>query len=668
MRDTADRLVSLGLQDAGYVYVNTDDCWLEHDRRADGRLQPAKNFPGGDEGMRNLSNYIHKRGLLLGIYGAAGQTTCAGRAGGLYHEQEDAQLYADWGVDYLKYDDCGEVNLQSYAKFQAMRNALNKTGRPMVYSYEPHVTVPISWPTYIGNAWRTGHDIGSKYESMFSDLTINNAWANVGGPGSWNDADMLEVGNPGLSVPEARSHFSLWCLIKSPLLIGSDLTKISKDYLDILKNKEVIAISQDTLGHQGRLVDAQAGPSSYELPALTQLALSRMPPSRLSVKESESYAARLRDSFEGVTDCQFAGAAEVTKEQQWLLTADGAIQQGGNCLTAADDGSVSMVVCSNASAQKWSGLETTRVTVAQIVHEPIAQQTEPGTIYWNGPIQGLPMPGQGNRRCGTCCGAKDTESAMCSNTTYDGKLYVKEEEIRKRCAADSSCVGYALDTTEGGYFRPVTKISSIDGSDSKWKTWEKSTTPPTPPPKGKLCLATDGTKLFTETCLDEPAECSSKRCANSVRVRQLWFTTQEGQLISSFTDHHIPPVPLASRDAPGLINVPKCLATGPNANPPQPPVPPPSVRASLPLQVWAGKLSGGRVAVILVNADKSTAKVTANWEDVFLKKGTSVHVRDAVTHKDLGNAVDSVSANVPSHDVAVLVLTPGAERIEDFLV
>merc|ERR1712187_527041 len=110
-----------------------------------------------------------------------------------------------------------------------------------------------------------------------------------------------------------------------------------------------------------------------------------------------------------------------------------------------------------------------------------------------------------------------------------------------------------------------------------------------------MCLATDGTKLFTETCLDEPAECSSKRCANSVRVRQLWFMTKDGQLISSFTDQHIPPVPTASRNGPALINVPKCLATVPNASPPQPPEPPPSVDSTLPLQVWAGKLSGGRV-------------------------------------------------------------------------
>jgi alpha-galactosidase len=199
MKATADRLVKLGLADAGFRYVNSDDCWLDHNRSisvGEGRLVPGNNFPGGDAGMRTLSNYIHSKGLKFGLYGAAGQTTCANKAGGLYHEHDDAAQMAEWGIDYLKYDDCGEVNIQSYAKFQAMRDGLNATGRPIVFSFEPHNTIPTTWQPYIGNAWRTGHDIGDHYESMFSDLTINNAWTNVGGRGAWNDADMLEASHP----------------------------------------------------------------------------------------------------------------------------------------------------------------------------------------------------------------------------------------------------------------------------------------------------------------------------------------------------------------------------------------------------------------------------------------------------------------------------------------
>jgi len=172
-------------------------------------------------------------------------------------------------VEYLKYDDCGEVNLNSFAKFQAMRDSLNATGVHMVYSYEPHTTNPISWPPQMGNSWRTGHDIRDSYASMMSELPILNAWANIGGPGAFNDGDILEVGNPGLSVSEARTHFAAWCLVKSPLLIGCDLTTVGEEFLEIMRNKDLIAISQDPLGEQGKLVSSSKGPSGLQLPPLS---------------------------------------------------------------------------------------------------------------------------------------------------------------------------------------------------------------------------------------------------------------------------------------------------------------------------------------------------------------------------------------------------------------
>jgi alpha-galactosidase len=261
LKTTADSFVALGLKDVGYRWINTDvrlsrpsctlptaidscllalsaqDCWSELARdNATHRIIPAKNFGGTDATMKDLSAYIKSKGMSFGIYGAAGQTTCAGRAGGLYHEYIDAQTYADWGALYLKYDDCGQNNINSYAKFSAMRDGLNRTGIPIVFSYEPHLTKPIAWTSTVGNLWRTGHDIGSQYGSMFSELVIGNSWASLGGPGHWNDDDMLEVGNKGLTIAEQRTHFALWCMVKSPLLIGSDVRSIANDSLALLKN------------------------------------------------------------------------------------------------------------------------------------------------------------------------------------------------------------------------------------------------------------------------------------------------------------------------------------------------------------------------------------------------------------------------------------------------
>ena len=170
----ADEIVTLGLKDLGYEYVNTDDLWLQLERSPEGKLIPGKNFGGpGEEGMRNLSAYIHGKGLKFGVYGAAGETTCAKAAGNLYHERADAAQLASWGVDLFKYDECGENNLQSFAKFSVMRDALNATGRPIVFSYEPHITVPISWPPFVGNLWRTFSGQQSVIQQMYPESGAN---------------------------------------------------------------------------------------------------------------------------------------------------------------------------------------------------------------------------------------------------------------------------------------------------------------------------------------------------------------------------------------------------------------------------------------------------------------------------------------------------------------
>jgi alpha-galactosidase len=256
IRDTADIFVSSGLKDAGYEYVNIDDCWAAPERDpATGRLLPhPERFPGG---IKALADYVHARGLKLGIYTSAGTQTCARTMpGALDHEEIDAQTFADWGVDYLKYDNCNNAGRPALERYTKMRDALKKTGRPIVYSIcEWGQNKPWEWGADVGHLWRTTGDINDSWNSVVSLLKQNAPLDRYAGPGHWNDPDMLEVGNGGMTDTEYRSHFSLWSIMAAPLLIGSDLRKsATPETMRILLNREVIAVDQDPLGVQGRVL------------------------------------------------------------------------------------------------------------------------------------------------------------------------------------------------------------------------------------------------------------------------------------------------------------------------------------------------------------------------------------------------------------------------------
>lgn len=400
MREAADQFVALGLREAGYVYINSDDEWSELNRSASGRLVPKASF-GGEGGMRNLSAYIHARGLKFGLYGAAAQTTCGGSAGGLYHEQADAQTLREWEVDYFKYDNCGTINIQSYAKYQTFRDALNHTGRHIVYSFEPHQRPHVyAWNKLVGNSWRTGNDIGADYRRIFANLVANNLWAGVTGKGAWGDADMLEVGNPGLSVPEARTHFALWCLVKSPLLIGADLKHIGADYLAILKNRHLIKINQDPGGKQAALVHSEMDADGRRLDLLVDEKIE--PP--LTDGEWSAHVKKLRLEYEGVTDCEYEGLYQgqqrttISAAQIWTLsngTIRGHGDEGEVCLTVGSNAAVHMAACDGGVKQQWSGLELVQNTTAPIMHadklqEPSCLSTDGGSLFMQECLQDPP--------------------------------------------------------------------------------------------------------------------------------------------------------------------------------------------------------------------------------------------------------------------------------------
>jgi alpha-galactosidase len=248
IRETADAMATNGMKDAGYQYVNIDDVWQATQRDAQGNILPdPERFSSG---IKALADYVHSKGLKLGIYSDAGTRTCAGRPGSLGHEEQDAKAYAAWGVDYLKYDWCSTQGLQAPAAYKKMSDALRATGRPILFSLcEWGNSRPWTWGKGVGQSWRTTGDINARFTSVLSILDKEVNLRQYAGPGHWNDPDMLEVGN-GMSVAEDRAHFTLWCMLAAPLISGNDLRNMNPETLKILTDKEVIALNQDPLGIQ----------------------------------------------------------------------------------------------------------------------------------------------------------------------------------------------------------------------------------------------------------------------------------------------------------------------------------------------------------------------------------------------------------------------------------
>lgn len=265
VRGAADILVATGMRDAGYTYVNVDDTW-EGKRDAQGVLHTNERFPD----MKALADYVHSKGLKFGIYSSPGAKTCGGFEGSLGHEAQDAKMYADWGVDYLKYDLCSfqddmrkvkaeHPNEPDAAKnlmiaaYRKMGDALKATGRPILYSLCQYgVDQPWKWGPGVGaQMWRTTDDIDDSYGRMIAIGFSQAGLSKYAGPGHWNDPDMLEIGNGKMTEEEYRTHMSLWVLLAAPLIAGNDLSKMTEADKSLLMNKEAIAIDQDALGKQG---------------------------------------------------------------------------------------------------------------------------------------------------------------------------------------------------------------------------------------------------------------------------------------------------------------------------------------------------------------------------------------------------------------------------------
>jgi alpha-galactosidase len=262
VKDVANIFVEKGLKDAGYQYVVLDDGWMAMERDKMGNLVPDPvKFPNG---IKALADYVHSKGLKFGLYNCAGAKTCGGYPGSRGYEYQDAMLYASWGVDYLKYDWCNTDKLNAESAYMTMRDALYKAGRPVVFSLcEWGDNQPWNWAKNIGQLWRISGDITNCWDCELNhgtwsswgvmkivDMHQTKRLRQYSGPNQWNDLDMMEVGN-GMTTSEDKSHFALWCMHASPLIMGNDLRSATKETISILTNKEAISVNQDLLGIEG---------------------------------------------------------------------------------------------------------------------------------------------------------------------------------------------------------------------------------------------------------------------------------------------------------------------------------------------------------------------------------------------------------------------------------
>ena len=293
-RETADAMVKSGMAAAGYTYVNIDDTW-EAGRDANGNITPNRKFPD----MKALANYVHSRGLKLGIYSSPGPLTCGGYEGSYGHEEQDAKTFAGWGVDYLKYDWCSASRIYGSADlrpvYQKMGKALEHCGRPIIFSLCEYGSGDVwTWgPRVGGNLWRTTGDIQDNWSSMSKIGFDQGRLASFAGPGHWNDPDMLEIGNGGMSATEYRTHFSLWCMLAAPLMAGNDLRTMSAETREILTNQEAIAVDQDVLGRQAVRLLEKAGIEVWVKPSMTA---ARRWASSIATLTTEPWTSRGRRS------------------------------------------------------------------------------------------------------------------------------------------------------------------------------------------------------------------------------------------------------------------------------------------------------------------------------------------------------------------------------------
>ena len=539
-----------GLQAAGYSTINSDDGWSLESRGPDGRLQPdPKKFPNG---IAKLSSELSALGFGFGIYTAESSVVCSGRPGSLYQEQLDAQTFAEWGVSYVKNDNCGEYAL-GIGRFQAFADAANRTGRPFVISTEPFSIVPTPLHARFAHLWRTGNDIDAQYSTIIDRADLNAKWAPFTGPGKWADPDMLQCGHSSISDAECRTHFGLWALSKAPLIIGADVRAFSPTTLSIVGNKGVIAVNQDSLGVQGRKLAAGGRPTP------------------LMVGLAPCAAADVTPGVNGVTAAGLVwSVSPQTGQPAGIVTIHH--NESGRCLgTRAYPGRSTpvpvLVPCDASDAsQLWSLPQPTTITGLINVGLNSSLTVGDSTVY--GTVHG-----------------KDTSPLLdaaygLTNLTFTP--YQPEPPCNNR-----NCDNYV--PQQSWYWSPMTGHLSLGMMSANiYRCFE-----------GSCYVLTGHYPASQDYCLSRVAAISNDGVDTTV---------------------------------PGI-------------------------------HVWGGPLSGGAYVVAIENRGNAAANGTALWkwlEAPDMGDGTTACVRELFSDAQLGLFTGNITLLVPSHDIAMLRVVPGA--------
>lgn len=685
MMKTADLMVSTGLAAAGFEYVNSDDCWMlaEVNRSDSGRGPQVPNPSKFPDGIEKTIEHIHSVGLKVGLYTARANHTCAGYAAACMHEKVDAMQYARWKIDYLKDDSCGQCRAHDALDYGAMASALEATGRPIILTVEGNPPVSLMSKGGHGHAKRVGHDIRPFWYSMVSEVDASSGlWSfahnasGTSGAGFWNDMDILEIGNGDVFNPQndsdiaqlhaARAHFTMWCALKSVMLLGNDLSAMSPAVLSVLSNKEAIAISQDALGVQARRVVSMTPPGSDEFD-IAEDNLANVAP---CVEDNPFQRWWYRDAHNSnvrmlrIMDCNASDPY-----QQWTYFTGVGMLENVGMSSGADEMVVDATVGPTGIKYEW--------------RSPVGfakkSATRPPWQLWSavpessnasrfklrdGQYKGcLNVYGNTGPDVSLGKGCKSDTADANEVFAWDGKLLRSFTDATPKClAATSGPTGGYIFTKDkrgkewclvGDGYQDYSKARSVSFSavpcseaevDAKFplQTITNSSAPHSVIiSDGTNTIGSNGAKFGSSGALPRSSYLTANPWGTHPWTWDLSGSAMKPPAESQFNDNSN--VELNVSAVPKINGSKMCVTLQRGGN----------------LEVWTGPLSDGRMVVVLFNRYYKASAITAEWRQLGLAPQQQMHVRDVWSAKDAGSHSGSYTEPaVPAHGVTLLVLTP----------
>ncbi|KAM3574912.1 hypothetical protein VYU27_003138 [Nannochloropsis oceanica] len=649
LKETAQLLIDTGLKDKGYSYVNLDDCWMERNRTADGRLveDPIK-FPSG---LKALGEYLHGLGFKFGIYSSAGYATCEKYPASLGMEELDAQTWANWGVDYLKYDNCYTDGTPPEMRYPPMRDALNGTGRPMLYSIcEWGLNNPGGWAREVGNSWRTTPDIRDEWTSVMEIVEVNGRRWRYGRRGGWNDPDMLEVGNGGMSGEEYRSHMSLWCVMKAPLLIGCDLKglEIGGEILNLLGNEEVLSVNQDALGRQARRVWSSAleggrgGMEGMGVKSAIMVPCERTEEGEgddvdavfWAVEPAAEEVVKMKVDKGGVPTATAAldtRAREAEVVTLRLLAKDGGDADLSLCLAVADQGLDEKQGLEMGEEEEEEEGDVAAISRSMLLRGSAGGEEDKATTAKKAEVVSFPDTGMGVALEPCVCFPSSVSSSSAAATRQQ---WLRDGSMLMPVTAPHLCLSVVRSTLN--ILNTGIAIELVACNETRevqqWTIKEKTTTVVNERGKDIGKWGDQAGGLMTEN-MGEISPDFSQSSSSSSALPQLLINNWQQQCLAPETDA------------------------------------PPGAQ-----EIWMGPLSDNAVVVLLFNRSPVANRISARWSDLGLVKGgreggggedekekVIYDVRDLWARKTLSTEAvreGIMEWEVPGHGVALFKLTP----------